>query len=166
MYYLNSLYLYSLIGFLLETTIYKITSSNRDSGIFYGPFTYVYGFGILSLILIKKYLLDKLKVNKYLKILITFILATILLTLTEFLGGNILNLVFNIDMWNYTTKDYNFGKYICLELAITWGILGTIYIYYLKPALDKVINLIPPKLTLTIFIINTLDLTLTLINKL
>lgn len=164
-YYLNSLYLYSLIGFIIESTVYKVTNSKRHSGIFYGPFTYVYGFGILSLIFLKKYLLDKLTLNKYLKFLITFILSTILLTLIEFLGGHILNFIFNIDMWNYTKKTYNFGKYICLDLAITWGFLGTIYIYYLKPGLDKVIKLIPKKLTIIIFIINTIDLIITLINK-
>ena len=133
MYYLNSLYLYSLIGFIIESTVYKITKSKRHSGIFYSPLTYVYGFGILSLILLKKYLLDKININNYLKILLTFILSTILLTLIEYLGGTILNLVFNIDMWDYTKKTYNLGKYICLDLSLTWGFLGTIYIYYLKP---------------------------------
>lgn len=166
MYYLNSLYLYSLIGFIIESTVYKISKSKRHSSIFYGPFTYVYGFGILSLILLKKYLLDKLNINKYLKILLTFISSTIILTLIEYIGGNILNSVFDIDMWNYIDKTYNFGKYICLDLALTWGLLGTIYIYYIKKGLDKVINLIPKKLTITIFLINTLDLIITLFNKL
>ena len=166
MYYLNSLYLYSLIGFIIESTVYKITKSKRHSGIFYSPLTYVYGFGILSLILLKKYLLDKININNYLKILLTFILSTILLTLIEYLGGTILNLVFNIDMWDYTKKTYNLGKYICLDLSLTWGFLGTIYIYYLKTRLDKVIELIPKNLTLIIFIITTIDLFITLINKL
>ena len=164
-YYLNSLYLYSLIGFIIESTVYKITKSKRHSGIFYGPFTYVYGFGILSLLLLKKHLLDNLKVSKLSKLIITFILSTIILTLIELIGGHILNLVFNIDMWNYTKKTYNLGKYICLDLAITWGFLGTLYIYYIKPGLDKILNLIPQKLTIALFIINTIDLILTLINK-
>jgi len=165
-YYLNSLYLYSLIGFIIESTVYKVTKSKRHSGIFYGPFTYVFGFGILSLIVLKKYLLDKLKLNKYLKLIVTFILCTIILTLIEYIGGHILKFVFDIDMWNYTKKTYNFGKYICLDLALTWGVLGTLYIYYIKPGLDKVIKLIPKKLTILIFIINTTDLIITLINKL
>lgn len=150
----------------MESTVYKISKSKRHSGIFYSPFTYVYGFGIISLILLKKHLLDKLNINKYLKLTITFILSTISLTLTEYIGGHILNLVFNIDMWDYTKKTYNFGKYICLDLALTWGLLGTLYIYYLKPKLDKLIQLIPKKLTILIFIITTIDLIITLFNKL
>ena len=165
-YYLNSLYLYSLFGFILESNIYKVTGSKRKSGIFYGPFTYVYGFGVLALIVLKKYFLDKLKINKYLKFIVTFLLCTIILTTIEFIGGNILHLVFDVDMWNYTKKTYNFGKYICLELAITWGALGTLYVYHIKKFLDKFIELIPKKLTIFIIIVNSIDIVITLINKL
>lgn len=165
MYYLKTILLYSLFGFCMESTVYKISLSKRHSGICYGPFTYVYGFGVLSLTLLKKYFLDKLHLNKYLKFLITFLLCTITLTLIEWLGGNILNLIFDIDMWNYTKKTYNFGKYICLEYAIIWGLFGTLYIYYLKNFIDKIIKIIPNKFTIAILIINILDIILVLINK-
>ena len=165
MYYLKTILLYSLFGFCMESTVYKISLSKRHSGICYGPFTYVYGFGVLSLTLLKKYFLDKLHLNKYLKFLITFLLCTITLTLIEWLGGNILNLIFDIDMWNYTKKTYNFGKYICLEYALIWGIFGTLYIYYLKNFIDKIIKIIPNKFTIAILIINILDIILVLINK-
>ena len=165
MYYLTTILLYSLFGFCMESTVYKISLSKRHSGICYGPFTYVYGFGVLSLTLLKKYFLDKLHLNKYLKFLITFLLCTITLTLIEWLGGNILNLIFDIDMWNYTKKTYNFGKYICLEYALIWGLFGTLYIYYLKNFIDKIIKIIPNKFTIAILIINILDIILVLINK-
>ena len=166
MYYINLLYFFSLFGFILESTVYKINNSNRHSGIFYGPITMVYGFGVLILTLIKIYFLDNLKCNKYLKFVITFIVSIITLTLVEYLGGNILNIIFDIDMWDYTKKEYNFGKYICLELAVIWGFLGTIYIYYLKDFFDKFIKLIPKKLTIIIIIINFIDTLFVFINKL
>lgn len=165
-YYINALYFFSLFGFILESTVYKISRSNRHSGIFYGPLTMVYGFGVLSLILIKKYFFDKLNYNKYLKLIIVFIVSTITLTLVEYLGGNILNLIFKIDMWDYTKKTFNIGKYICLELALIWGLMGTIYIYYLKEFFDKFINLIPKKLTIIIVIVNLIDTLLVIFNKL
>ena len=165
MYYINVLYFFSLIGFIIESTVYKINNSNRHSGIFYGPITMVYGFGVLALILIKKYFLDKLNCNKYLKIIIIYITSFITLTFIEYLGGNILNILFDIDMWNYTKKTFNIGKYICLELSLIWGLLGTIYILYLKDFLDKFINLIPKKLTIFIIIVNLIDTLLVFLNK-
>ena len=166
MYYINSLYFYSLIGFIMESTVYKISKSKRHSGICYGPYTFVYGFGVLFLILLKKYFLDRLKINKYYKILVTFILCVVVLTFVEWLGGNILNIVFDIDMWDYSNIKPNFGKYICLQNSIIWGILGTIYIHIFKVFTDKIIKAITYKETylfLTIFII---DMILVLINKL
>lgn len=165
MYYINSLYFYSLIGFIMESTVYKISKSQKQSGICYGPYTFVYGFGVLVLILLKKYFLDKLTINKYLKLFITFTLCAISLTFIEWIGGNIINIIFEIDMWDYSKKICNFGKYICLELSIIWGILGTLYIYYIKDFFDKIIELIPKRLSIFIIIINVLDIIIVFINK-
>jgi len=158
MYYINSFFLYSLFGFVMESDVYKISGSNRHSSIFYGPITTVYGFGVLGLILLKKYIIDKLKCNKILKLIITYILCMIILTLIEYIGGNILNILFDIDMWNYEKKMFNFGKYICLELSLIWGLFGVIYIYYLKDFIDKIIKLIPIWFSYVSVIIFIIDL--------
>lgn len=165
MYYINCLYFYSFLGFALESEVYKINNSNLHSGIFYGPITEVYGFGVIALILLKKYFIDKLKCNKYLKILITFISSLIVLTLIELIGGNTLHLIFNINMWNYTKKAFNIGKYICLELSLIWGLFGTIFVYYIKDYLDRIIKLIPKKLTYLLLIINIIDTIAVLLTK-
>lgn len=166
MYYINLFLLYSILGFIMESTLYKIKLVNKHSGIFYGPITAVYGIGILAIELFNKYFFKKIKCNKIIKLLIEFIVLTIVLTLIEYLGGNILNHLFGIDMWNYSNKPFNYGKYICLITSIIWGILGLLYIHILKPFTDKIINQISHKETyifLTIFII---DMILVLITKL
>ena len=166
MYYINCLYFYSLFGFVLESTVYKISKSKRHSGIFYGPITMVYGFGVLALILLKKYFFDRLHCNIWLKLVVVFIYCWITLTFIEWLGGTILNLIFDINMWNYTKKMFNCGKYICLELSFIWGIFGTVFVYYLKDFLDKFIALIPKKLTIVMVIVNLLDTLFVFLNKL
>lgn len=166
MYCTNILFIFSLLGFVLESTIYKINKSKRYSSIFYGPFTYVYGFGILTLLLVKKYWLDHLKIHGLLKVIITFLTCWIVLTFIEWLGGNILYEVFQVNMWNYTKKAFNCGKYICLELSLIWGLIGTLYLYFAKDFFDKIAALIPKKLTITIIILELIDLGLVLFNKL
>lgn len=166
MYYINLLYIYSFLGFCLESTIYKINHSNRHSGIFYGPITMVYGFGILAITLLKKYFFNRLNCNKYLKLLIIFLSCWITLTFIEWLGGNILYQIFHINMWNYSKKPFHCGKYICLELSLIWGIIGTLYTYYFKNFFDKIITLIPKKLTYIILFINLIDIILIFIHKL
>lgn len=166
MYYTKIFLLYSLLGFVMESTLFKVKGANKHSGIFYGPITAVYGVGIISIELLNKYFFKKIKCHKILKLLIEFITLTIILSLIEYLGGNILNYLFDIDMWDYSNIKPNFGKYICLQNSIIWGILGTIYIHIFKPFTDKIINQINKKETylfLTLFIIDTI---LVLINKL
>ena len=166
MYYTKIFLLYSLLGFIMESTLFKVKVVNKHSGIFYGPITAVYGVGIISVELLNKYFFKKIKCHKIIKILIEFITLTIILSLIEYLGGNILNYLFNIDMWDYSNIKPNFGKYICLQNSIIWGILGTIYIHIFKPFTDKILNQITIKETylfLALFLIDTL---LVLITKL
>ena len=165
LYYINCFFFYSLMGFIMESDVFKIQQVNVHSGIYYGPVTTVYGFGIIALLLIKKYIFEKLKCNKLFKFLITFILCITSLTLIEFIGGNTLKFLFNIDMWNYTKKQFNFGKYICLELSLVWGAMGCFFIYYGINFFNRFIKVIPKWFTYLITIIHLIDTTLVLITK-
>lgn len=164
MYYLNSFLLYSLLGFIMESTLYKNTRL-KPSGVLNGPVTLVYGVGGLALILINKYIIDKIHTHKIIKIIISFFIYAILLTLVELVCGYLCNIIFGVDMWNYTNKKYNIGKYICLELVPIWGLLGVLVTYVLKPFLDKIIKLIPREATYFFFFILTLDFIITIITK-
>ena len=164
MYYLNSFLLYSLLGFIMESTLYKNTTL-KPSGVLNGPVTLVYGVGGIVLILINKYIINKIKTNKILKVIISFFIYAVFLTLVELLCGYLCNLIFNIDPWNYTNKKYNIGKYICLELMPIWGLLGVIITYIAKPFLDKVIKLIPKTATYFFLLILVLDFLITIITK-
>ena len=165
MYYIKNFLLYSLIGFIMESTLFKYMAINKHSGIFYGPITAVYGVGILSIILINKYFFTKIKNHKVLKYIIEFIILAIVLSIIEYLGGNILNYLFNIDMWDYSNNHPHLGKYICLQNSLIWGFLGTLYIHIFKKFTDKIIKTITNKETLIFSILFILDTIITLITK-
>lgn len=166
MYYIKIFLLYSLLGFIMESTLYKIKIVNKHSGIFYGPMTAVYGVGIISIELLNKYFFQKIKYNKVVKILIEFITLTIVLSIIEFLGGNILNYLFNIDMWDYSKLEPHFGKYICLQNSLIWGLLGTLYLHIIKTFTDKIIKQVTTKETYLFLIIFIIDSIIVLITKL
>lgn len=167
MYYLNLILLYSLVGFTLESEVYKIKNINKKSGALFGPISLVYGFGIVILTIINKHLFSKIKTNKYLKLIIIFISTSIILTSVEALIGYLGSSTLGYDIWNYQNKKYNIGKYICLELMPIWGLLGTIYLYYIKKYTDKIIKLIPKNLTKvsTMFLIMDIMFTIFKHNK-
>ena len=148
----------------MESTLYKNTRL-KPSGVLNGPVTLVYGVGGIVLILINKYIIDKIKTNKIIKIIISFFIYAILLTLVELICGYLCNIIFDVDMWNYSNKRYNIGKYICLEYIPVWGLLGVLITYVAKPFFDKIIKLIPKQVTYFSYLILVLDFLITLVTK-
>lgn len=162
--YLKYFLIFSLLGFIMESVVYKVSGSNSHSGVLLGPYTLVYGFGGLFIVLINNYF-DKIPMNNFLKLVLLFIIFTVVCTLIEYLIGNLIHLIFNIDKWNYTSHKYHFGKYICLDLALTWGFLAVFVIKILKTFLEKLLLIIPNNATIIIFIILIIDLVYTLFTK-
>lgn len=162
--YLKYFLIFSLLGFIMESVVYKVSGSNSHSGVLLGPYTLVYGFGGLFVIIINNYF-TKININILLKLILLFLCFTIVCTLVEFIIGNLIHYIFDIDKWNYTDHKYHFGKYICLDLALTWGILSLVIIKILKPFIDKVLLLIPNNTTIIIFTILIIDLLYTLFTK-
>jgi uncharacterized membrane protein len=163
-YYLNSFIIYSILGFILESSLYKFKVSPYYSGILFGPFTIIYGFGCIFLIILDKYIFNKIN-NNILKIVIIYLLSSIVLTLTELSGGLILQYLFHTEMWNYTSKMFNIGKYICLELSAIWGLLGVIFIYVVKPFFDKRVKSLSTNFTKIFISLITINLIITFITK-
>lgn len=163
MYYINSFLLYSVLGFIMESCLYKIMSIDNYSGFMYGPVTPVYGVGVIFILLIHKYIIEKMRTYNIIKIIITFIVCCICLTIIEFVGGFLLEKIFDIELWNYSDKKYNFGKYICLEISIAWGLVSVFFIYIVKPFMDKFIKRIPRKATYLFICLFFIDLCLVFI---
>lgn len=165
MYLLNCFFIYSILGFLLEGTYTLITSNHFSSGILYGPWTPVYGFGAILTIIISQKIFKKMHKSRFTETLVTFIVLTIVLTLIEWLGGIIIENVFHETLWNYKNFQFNIGKYISLEMAIIWGLISIFIIFFIKPIIDKIEKKIPKSLTYTLLIFFIIDIITTIITK-
>lgn len=164
MYYLNIFYLFSIFGFIFESTFVKLWNSNFNSGVLFGPWTPVYGIGVIVIILIHKWI-DKHIDNNILKGVLLFFLCAIILSLLEFLGGVLIEIIFNKVYWSYEEMKYNLGHYISLEVASIWGIMSIILIYLINPIVEKFINKIPKWLTIVLSVLFFIDFVITLIIK-
>lgn len=149
----------------MESTLFKNTTVARTSGVLNGPVTIVYGIGALVILLLDKYLIPKIKTNKKIKLIIIFIIYSIVLGLIEYICGYLCRIIFNIDMWNYKDKKYHIGKYTCLEYIPIWGLLSLIITNILKPYINKIIKIIPRQFTYFLLFIFILDLLITILTK-
>lgn len=161
MYYFNVFFICSIIGFIFETLF---IAGVFESGILFGPWTPVYGIGAVVIILIHKFL-DKYVKSSVLRGILLFLLSGLILTGLEWLGGVLIETIFNKVYWSYENMRFNFGHYISLEVSFVWGIVSIILIYLVRPLFDKFIKKFPKWITYILLTLFLIDLFLTLIIK-
>ena len=165
MYFLNCFWLYSIFGYLVESICYILFKWNGESGILYGPWTPLYGFGSIIIIIINNFILKNFKEKKFLKIIILFIFNMVALSLIEYIGGTLIEKLFNTSWWDYSDHKFNIGKYVSLEMSIIWGMSSVLFIYIIKPIFDKFIKKIPNYISFIFIFSIILDLFLTIIKE-
>ena len=163
MLYLKYFILYSIIGFTFESDVFKISKSLSHSGIIFGPYTIVYGFGGLASLVINK-LLNCID-NIYLNFITCYFLFTISCSLIEFISGHIINYLFKKDSWNYSNHKYHFGKYVCLDYSLFWGLLATIFTKVLQNFFHYILAPIPSYIVIIFLLIIVVDFFLSLLKK-
>ena len=162
MYLLNCFFIYSILGFIIEGLFTLIVSGKFSSGILYGPWTPVYGFGAILTIVISKKIFKNMHKSRFVETIVTFIVLTVTLTFIEWIGGILIENLFHETLWNYKDYKYNIGKYISLEMSLVWGIVSIFIIYFVKPIIDKLEKKIPKFITIifaTLFIIDLITTT-------
>ena len=95
---------------------------------------------------------------KFKKFLSVFMIGVVSLSFLEYVGGIIIETLFHIVFWNYSSMRFNIGKYTSLEMAFIWGIASVILIYLIKPLVDKFIKKIPKLITWILLILLSVDL--------
>ena len=165
MYYLNNFLFFSILGHIFESILFLVLDNNGYSGIFFGPWTPVYGLGIIIIILINK-LIDKFNLNLTLKIIFSFFIYAIFLSLIEYIGGISIEIFFHKIFWNYSNHKFNLGYYVSLEMTLLWGLISCIYLFVFKKIIDIFIKKIPVFISIPVFIIFISDFVVTLITKL
>lgn len=163
MYYVNIFFVFSLVGFLFENFINIFFNDNFNSGILYGPWAFIYGIGVLLVVVLNKFL-AQYHLKKWKEVIIFYIGITILMTIVEFSGGMLIETIFHRTYWDYTNMRFNYGKYICLEVSLLWGLLATAINYFVLPWVNNVVKKIPFWVSIIFIVLFILDIVFTLIN--
>lgn len=154
--YINTFLTYSIIGYIFEIILTIIFKRKPISGIMYGPWTPIYGIGVLIILFIYRFV-NNFHLNKLLEIIIFFILITIILTLIEQLGGVLLDKLFHKSLWNYSNYKLHITKYIAVEVSLIWGLFSIIIAYIIHPLFSKAIYNIPFLISALLFILFSID---------
>ena len=154
LYYVNMFLFYSILGNLFERIFMSLKHVDYVSGFMGSIFTPIYAIAAIIILFIHNKIKTK---NTFIKIVEEFLIYGVVLSIIEFLGGYLIEEIFNKIYWNYTPFKYNLGKYISLESALLWALLSIILIYIIQPIFKKIEKHIPKIVTIIFsifFIIN------------
>lgn len=161
--YFFSFMLYAFIGWIYEVILeFYYGNGFVNRGFLFGPYLPVYGFGALLIIFtIQGFSKKKINVkNICITPALVFILIFLLTTIVEYIAGTILDVFWGKRLWDYSHYFMNINGLVCLSASTRFAIGGTIFLYLLQPAFEKIINKIPSKIqTVSLVVLLTTILT-------
>lgn len=157
MYYVNTFFLFSILGHFIEGFFYV----TKDSGIFFGWWTPIYGIGVCIVIYLYKLVNKIFKLNKISKPIIVFLIGFIILSFMELISGILIEKLFRVTFWDYSNGPFSIFRYTSLKMSFIWGISSLLIIYIIKPILDKFITKIPRPVSYVLITLFTIDAFLT-----
>ena len=123
----------SVLGYIVEMIVGLVQNGHFVSrqGLIYGPFTPVYGIGIIVYYIFFNIIKtrDKKKV---------FIFSFILGGITEYLCSYIQEKIFGTISWDYSEWIFNINGRTTIFHCTYWGIAGLLYVKYIEPIIPKI----------------------------
>lgn len=124
--------IFHIINYLIK---YGRVDWSRRSGLFWGPLSPVYGFGAVFLLLTLG--------RKDRKNIRTYIYASLLGGLAEYVMSYAQEWVTGTNSWNYSEKFLNIGGRTSVIYMLGWGLAGLVLIKWLYPKVRECIAKIP-----------------------
>ena len=136
-------FLYSFLGWLMETCYCSIREKKLVArGFLYGPICPIYGCGVLLMVLF----FTPLKGN----LLLFYVTAVVVMTTWEYFVGWFLETTTHVKYWDYSNSRFNLKSRVCLWVALVWGALSYVIIFWVHPVAERLLHLIPLWLAYTL----------------
>ena len=131
--------IFAVVGWLLETcfSFYALGHFTKR-GFLFGPLCPIYGFGALILIMFfSTYKKHNLKL---------FIYAALIFSVFEYVVSYIMDAMFSLKLWDYTSEFLNLNGRISIFYSFAWGIIAILFINFVYPFFKKNLNLLLSKI--------------------
>ncbi|MBP1744474.1 MAG: hypothetical protein H6Q58_1452 [Firmicutes bacterium] len=132
---------FSVIGFVLECIAYSMEYGEIVifKGLLYGPFSQIYGFGAVIMVVYSRIFKSRGAIFMYLS-------AAIIGSFYEFLCSMLQETLFGFVSWQYYDKALNIDGRTTLYLSVVWGLFGLFIVRYAYPFICSSVESLPKRL--------------------
>lgn len=131
---------FSIMGWLYESLLFFTRHIPfENNGFLFGPYLPIYGVGgLLVVFLCCKWLKGNFIWNGIsLKPLVIFVVMIVVSTGIELIVGYVFDYMWGLRLWDYRTRIYNLGGYICVGASLRFGLIGVAIYYFIFPIFAK-----------------------------
>lgn len=126
----------SFMGWIMEVAYaFSIYGTFVDRGFLRGPICPIYGYGIVTMVIVSEWINKKKIQNTFVIFGIIMAIATIL----EYFASFFLEAIFKLRWWDYTGYFLNINGRICLIFSIFFGIIGIVFIKNVYPIMQRLV---------------------------
>lgn len=143
-------FFYCFCGWIWESCYVSACQRNWiNRGFLHGPWLPLYGSGAILVLFVTL----KVRENMGMVWLLGMIFATIL----EYVTGYVMEKVYKVRYWDYSSKKFQINGYISLISSIAWGFFSVLLVFVVHPQVEHLLRVIPS------WIVDPLSLILTIL---
>lgn len=136
-------YIYCVLGWMFESTVVSVQQRHPvNRGFLRGPMLPIYGFGAVMLLHVALPLRGHPAA--------IFFAGMVVATVFEYVVGVIMEALFKVRYWDYSTHKFQFQGRICLQSSLTWGALAVILPYFIHRPVEDLLEHLSPLATVII----------------
>lgn len=135
-------YAYCFLGWCFESAVVSVQQRRFvNHGFLRGPMLPIYGFGATILLHLSLPLHD----HPFWLFLASMLAATVF----EYIVGVVMEKLFKVKYWDYSTHRFQFQGRICLQSSVCWGVMGLLLTRVIHPPVEALIFGLPPLVLLS-----------------
>lgn len=129
-------YAYCFWGWCFESTVVSVQQRRFvNRGFLRGPMLPIYGFGATILL--------HVSLPLYGRPVELFLASMVAATVFEYVVGVLMETLFKVKYWDYSTHRFQFQGRICLQSSLCWGFLGLILARAIHPPVEAIVVWLP-----------------------
>ena len=137
--WLTFFYIYCFFGWIFESTYVSLKQHHFvNRGFLRLPMLPLYGTGAVMMLWVSIPVKDNL--------LLVYCSGVVAATLLEYVTGYIMERLFKVRYWDYSSQKFNLHGYICLTSSIAWGFLTIFMTEIIHRPIERFVLNLPPSL--------------------